>query len=312
MAKRRIGILAALLCLCICWVSCCALAASTADAKEPISPDTPCALTIRYCCDGAAFADVSVKLYKVAAISADFQYTPTPSFSDTGLILNGIQTTDEWNVIRSTLESYILGSSVASDCTAVTDAHGQASFSALLPGLYLAVAENPNQGCTFDPALISLPGLGEDGLWQYEIAVAAKPRIVPNETVQLQVLKLWQGDEGRADRPQSVRVEIFRNGVSYETVTLSQANNWSYSWQALDDGTSWMVVERDIPAGYTVTVTQRETAFVLTNTRLSDTPGTNDSPQTGDTSRILLATVLMYLSGIMLILLGIAGKRKRL
>ena len=64
-----------------------------------------------------------------------------------------------------------------------------------------------------------------------------------------------------------------------------------------------------MPAGYTMIVEERETSFVLTNTRPPDKP---DIPQTGDTTNIMLFFVLMNVSGIMLIILGIAGKRKRI
>ena len=163
--------------------------------------------------------------------------------------------------------------------------------------------------CTFEPALVALPGLGAEGLWQYDVAVAAKPDILtqPDADVEMKVLKLWKGDESRSDRPKSIEVEIFRNGESYETITLSAENNWSYTWTAKDDGTNWNVVERNIPEGYTMTVEERDTAFVLTNTR--STPGT-PPPVTGDSANIMLYVVLLFLSGSMLIILSIIGKRK--
>jgi hypothetical protein len=100
-------------------------------------------------------------------------------------------------------------------------------------------------------------------------------------------------------------------------VILPEENHWAYAWTAPDDGADWMVVERDVPAGYTVTVEERAASFVLTNTLISENPPEEDetepetSPKTGDTSNIMLYTMLMYGSGIILILLGISGKRKR-
>ena len=129
-----------------------------------------------------------------------------------------------------------------------------------------------------------------------------------DEEIEFKVLKLWKGDKGRSDRPQSIEVEIFRDGVSYQTVILSEENHWTFSWFAKDDGATWKVVERNVPTGYTMMVEERETSFVLTNTRPPDKP---DIPQTGDTTNIMLYFVLMNVSGIMLIILGIAGKRKR-
>ena len=318
MAKRRMGIIAFILCICLYLIPCQVQAASTSDAKEPISTNENCSLTISYCSGGIAFSELPVNLYKIADVSADYQYTLTSSFEKSNLILNGIQTVGEWNVIRSTLETYILANDITAGFNAKTDFEGKASFDALKPGLYLAITERIIQDETtyiFDSALIALPGLGADGLWQYQVDVTSKSEIIPpsrdDEEIELKVLKLWKGDGGSSARPTMIEIEIFRNGTSYQTATLSENNHWTYTWSTKDDGSDWKVVERNIPTGYTMTIEERETSFVLTNTLNRDVPDNPDSPQTGDTSNILLWVILMIVSGSMLIILGITGKRNR-
>jgi len=318
MAKRRMGIIAFILCICLYLIPCQVQAASTSDAKEPISTNENCSLTISYCSGGIAFSELPVNLYKIADVSADYQYTLTSSFEKSNLILNGIQTVGEWNVIRSTLETYILANDITAGFNAKTDFEGKASFDALKPGLYLAITERIIQDETtyvFDSALIALPGLSADGLWQYQVDITSKSEIIPpsrdDEEIELKVLKLWKGDGGRSARPATIEIEIFRNGTSYQTATLSENNHWTYTWSAKDDGSDWKVVERNIPTGYTMTIEERETSFVLTNTLNRDVPDNPDSPQTGDTSNILLWVILMIVSGSMLIILGITGKRNR-
>ena len=319
MAERRMGIIAFLFCLCLCLMSCCGQAASTADAKEAISPEKECALTLSYRCNGTAFEAVPVNLYRIADVSANYQYSLTEPFAAAGLELNGIASTSEWNEIRSTLEAYILAHDVEAACTARTDAQGQARFEGLEPGLYLAV-NGETENCRFDSALLALPGLGADGLWQYKLTAALKgeeiPPVEPDEEIELKLLKLWKGDDGQSDRPASIQAEIFRNGELYQTVTLSKENNWAYSWTAENDGASWNVTETDVPSGYVMTVEKRGTTFILTNTMPSDDPPGDDvppedSPKTGDSESALLYTVLMYVSGAVLVILGITGKRKR-
>jgi hypothetical protein len=186
--------------------------------------------------------------------------------------------------------------------------------------MYLAIVSQVEQDdlhYQFDSALIALPGLGPDGRWQYQVSVNAKgevlPPVDPDEEVELKVLKLWRGDEDRNDRPKSIEVEIFCDGISHETVILSEENNWAYSWSAKDDGSSWTVVERNVPQGYTMTVEERESTFVLTNTRTPTDPDDPvKPPQTGDTSNILLYVLFMIASGSMLIILGVTGKKSRL
>ena len=318
--NRKIGIIVFLLCFCFVFMPYQTLAASTSDAVEPIVPENECSLTVSYCYGETAFSGVQVKLYRIAEVTEDFKYTLTQQFEDSGLILDDIRTTGEWNVIRSTLEARVIAENIAPEFTSSTDKDGKASFSSLKTGMYLAIvgpAEQNGLICQFDSALVALPGLGQDGRWQYQVSVNAKgellPPVNPDEESELKVLKLWRGDEGRTDRPKSIEVEIFRNGISYKTVTLSDENNWVYSWSANDDGSSWTVVERNVPRGYTMTVEERGSTFVLTNTWTSthpNDPGT--PPQTGDTSNILLYVLLMIASGSMLIVFGVTGKKSRI
>ena len=316
MAKRRLEIISLLLFLCLCLMPCRVQAASTADAAAPLSPHEECALTLCYVYDGMALSEVPVKLYRVAEVSADFQYSLTDAFAATGLELNGIQSAGEWDAIRSTLEAYILSQGIEADAAGITDQEGKMAFAQLSTGLYLAISEDvvkEDGQYVFDAAMISLPGLGADGLWQYGVTVNCKaemlPPITPDEWKELRVLKLWKDEGKQGNRPNSIEVEIFCNGETYQTVTLSEENLWSYTWTVKQDGADWLVMERNVPEGYTVTVEERTEAFVLTNT-FSEEPTVED-PETGDRLPVLLYVVLLYVSGMALLLLGIIGKRKQ-
>ena len=319
MAKRRLGLIALLFCLCLCLMPCDAHAASYADAKELIDPAKDCRLSLIYSHESKAFKDLAIKLYKVASISADFEYSLTAPFQASGLELNGVQTQTEWKTITSTLEAHILANKLEASYRGTTDAAGALSFTGLKPGLYLVsaveVAED-DYSYIFDTTLIALPGLGDDGLWKYEPdPVKPKPGVLPpiggDSKTEYSVLKLWKGDRYHS-RPKSVGIEIYKDGEIYKSVTLSAENDWSYTWDTDDSRADWMVVERDIPVGYTVTVDERETTFVVTNSRIPDPyKPPHAPPKTGDSSNILLYLGLMYASGAALILLGIFAKRKR-
>jgi hypothetical protein len=314
MDKRRMKITLFLVFFCLCLLPLNASAKSTTDATEAILTEKECSLTVSCACDGMAFSDVNVNLYKIADVSSDFQYTPTSSFVDCGLSLNGIKTTSEWNVIKTTVESFIVANRIKADKAGSTNGEGIGTFEKLPTGLYLASfseAVNGDVKCRFQSALVSLPTLNSNNLWQYEIELNPKAELVPpTETEKsYKIVKLWKGDEGNIKRPVSVEVEIFKNGISYKTVSLSENNNWSYSWTAKDDGTEWTVIERNIPSGYTSTVYKRETSFVLTNTFISD-DYSESPPSTGDTSNVMFYAVIMILSGCVLIFLGAIGKKR--
>ena len=372
MAERRMAIIRCLLCLCLCF---ClptgqGMTASNVWAAESVSPQNPCTITLIYAHDGTAVSGVPVKLYRIADMTAGYRYALTSVFSASGLQLNGITSAGEWDVICSTLESYILSKGISADYTAFTDQNGVVSFQNLTQGLYLAQGGRTAQGgliYTFESALISVPGRGDDGGLQYQVTAVPKsqvslppgpddpppgPDVPPAEPenpptepddppsvkeVKYKILKLWKDDTEKDGRPDRIEVELFCDGEFCETVVLSEKNQWSYTWKA-KEGSSWTAAERNIPEGYTVTVGKRENTIILTNTLIpedpiedpsdenpenpdditdvpsGDTPeGNKESfdPKTGDTSNILLYVIMMYVSGSILILLGIAGKRKK-
>ena len=138
MSERRLGLISALICIFLCLAPLAAMAASTDEAKEFIDTDRKCTLSISYCYDGIPITDTAVKLYKIADISSDFQYSLTQSFEATKLALNGLRTKGEWNTVRTTLEAYITGYAIAEDHISYTDSNGQVCFESLDVGLYLA------------------------------------------------------------------------------------------------------------------------------------------------------------------------------
>lgn len=315
MIKKKLGIVILALCLCLCLMPICAQADFASDALEPIIPDKECSLTISYAYGETALSGVQVGLYKIADVSADFKYTLTQAFDNSGLTLSGIKNEGEWEVIRSTLEAIIIAEGIDADRVASTDTNGQAFFDALGTGIYLATTAPITDGkhqYIFDSAIFLLPSLGQDGMWQYDVTVNPKGELLPpidsDEEIELKVTKLWKNDNGKTGRPTSIDVEIFCDGESFKKVVLSKENNWSYSWSGKDDGSVWTVVERNVPKGYTMTVENKNSTFVLTNTYNTISPD-GDPPKTGDTSNIMLYILLMTLSGIMLIILGVVRKR---
>lgn len=320
MKNKNIPLIVFLVFFCFHLISLGVFAASTEDAAEPIIIENECSLTISYRYGETSFKDVEVKLYRIAEVSEELLYTLTEPFEPTGLIINGINSTSEWNVVRSTLEAHIVADNVEPSAVLSTDENGLVCFEHLKTGMYLATVGQVTQDelvCRFETVLVSLPDLDRNGSWNYQVSVNAKaeamPPVEPDEVIELKVLKLWRGDDGRNDRPKTIEVEIFRDGLSVETVFLSEDVNWSYSWTAKDDGAVWSVVERNVPEGYAMTVESRQNSFVLTNTRITPTPDDpTKPPQMGETVNVMLYVLLMVVSGALLIALGVTRKRTSL
>lgn len=299
------------ICLCLFMLPCTAYAASTADAKEPIETTKDCSMTLNYVHNQTAFPNLNVQVYHIATVSSDFQYTLTDDFASTNLTVNGVSSTNEWDAMRTTLESYVIANGLSADYEYRTDSNGRVKIENLTPGLYFIMPiQFANDGAYyyFDSALVALPGLGNDGKWQYDISVKPKPEIdIPTgDDEEYKVVKLWRDNGHQEKRPSNIDVDIICNGKVVETVVLSAENNWSYSWTAEDNGDKWQVTERNLPEGYVMTVEEHTTSFTIINT----IPGTPDIPQTGDTSNTGLYVMLMCVSGLLLVILGVTAKRK--
>ena len=108
--------------------------------------------------------------------------------------------------------------------------------------------------------------------------------------IDVRVSKVWYGAD--VTHPTSVKIVLYRDGVEYDTVTLSADNNWTYTWKELTDEFQWTVDEPSVPSGYVKHIRRNEYNFTVYNTHV-------DNPKTGD---------FTDLAGMFLmVLLGVAG-----
>lgn len=77
------------------------------------------------------------------------------------------------------------------------------------------------------------------------------------------VTKLWKNDDA-ANRPSSITINVLNNGEVSSQITLSEANDWIYSWKTSSG--NWDVEEVNVPAGYTSSVSRSGNDFTITNT----------------------------------------------
>ena len=109
------------------------------------------------------------------------------------------------------------------------------------------------------------------------------------ETTSWTVNKLWE-DSGNAAglRPGSVTIELLRNGVLADTVTLNEANGWTYTWEKLEkldqNGAEFVytVKEHYVP-GYSHQYSGSGAALTITNTYQPELPPSLPDPNDPDT-----------------------------
>lgn len=98
--------------------------------------------------------------------------------------------------------------------------------------------------------------------------------------------KVWKDFGHEGSRPQSIKVGLYVKGVLQQTAVLNSLNSWSATWPVAK-ASDCTVSEIDAPSGYTVEVTNKGSAYTITNTYKEElTPIPDDdvpksAPQTG-------------------------------
>ncbi len=292
-----------------------------AFAAGSIDLSRACGLTISYEDNGVPLAGAAFSIYLVATVDEYGELTETEEFDAFNVNIRG-KNDDAWKALASTLEGYALRDGLAPAASGITDSSGRVSFPAgeraLTPGLYLVLgARHRQNGWIYDaqPAMVLLPALDmEANDWLYDVAVSPKHDSRPepvDDTLTRKVLKVWKDEGHEAERPRAVTVQLLRDGVVYDTATLSARNNWRCTWEDLDAAYRWIVVE-EAPGGYTVTITREGVTFVVTNTwggpgiPVNPTPGPDGLPQTGQT---WWPVPLLIAVGLLLVVMGLLRRR---
>ena len=294
---------------CFCLLTLLLVIAQPITAAAAFDSQAPCSLTLHYSKEDTDFADLEIKIYRVAAFESNGNYALTGDFAQYPVKIHNIQSQLEWRQSIQALISYVEADAIAPLTTKITDAKGIANFEHLSTGLYLVQGVEVTVGKAqfwFQPFLVFLPTMDETTGYDYHMEV--KPKAGNSATGHhYKVVKLWKDSGNQANRPTAVTVEILKDGVLHETVVLNEQNNWSYSWEAEDLTNRWTVAEKNVPAGYQVAVSSQWGVFTITN-EYPSSPG--EPPKTGDSTPLWLYIILMCASGTALVVLAVPRKRE--
>ena len=276
--KRALALLAAVLCL----------LTSVAQAAGSIDLTRKPTLTLTYRDGKTALSGAKFSIYRVADADETGELTVRSEFDEFDLDIRG-KNDRRWREMAQTLESYVLRRELTPADSGKTDKTGMLTFpmqgKTLAAGLYLVIGERHTQGGNdydAEPFFVLLPTQDlENNEWVYDVSANVKFGKTPvpddGDTVTRKVLKVWDDDDAEDSRPQEITVELLRNGKVYDTVKLSEKNNWRYTWLDLDADTRWSVTEKTV-SGYTVSITREGITFVVTNTKKPERTDTPDTP----------------------------------
>ena len=262
---------AAMLLGCLMLAASLGLAASAAGA---IDTGRTSSLTLRLGDDNEPYSGAEFAIYRVADISAGAGFTLTGTFADYPVTVNGL-TSSGWRALAQTLAVYVELDAITPLRTGTTGADGRVTFAGLKPGLYLAVLYEPYEHNghedIVEPALVSLPSIGADGEWDYDVEANCKYECdyMLEELISYKIKKVWVDGGALSSRP-SITVALLRDGKIYDTAVLNAANGWEHEWTDLDAEYDWSAMELNVPGGYTVTVELEGRVFTITNTKGGD------------------------------------------
>ena len=297
--SRRRSVLRLAAGLCTALLTLMLLPCVQADTNAYLKPDQTASLTVQHITQGIAF-----RLYRVADVDSTIAFTPVKPFDRYSIAFRRDMTAAQWQILANTLASYATADSLVPLAEATTDEAGEIRWSGLKAGLYLITGQGydvEDNVVTINPTLITLPNQQEDGWWQDDVTISPKWGMQPIDRISLQVMKIWDDEGSAVIRPESITVELYGDGVLVDTIILSQANNWRYTWTGLDNRITWTVVERSIPEEYKVTIDQQGDTVIITNNAPSMTTPVPDLPQTGQT---WWPVPLLALAGMALFILG--------
>ncbi len=282
-------------------------AATTTQDTTPLDFETFGSLTISYTYTDEngnthVLEDVEFRLYQVALLTEDFYlekiapfedfYIPDYLFADQSLL---IETCDS-------LEHYI--DSNAFTPYEIVHTNGIGAVSVFLEsGLYYIDAqlfwEDETTGeavsAYYSTPFLVLIGAYDEAEDAYIYTYDAMPKISMMNlawdddegyyTHSLTVHKEWENTAGTA-LPTEIKVQLYCDGCTddehTEIVTLNAANDWSYTWDALDASHTWAVREvselEHYETSYALTVEGGQYAAVITNSYTPPPPTPTATP----------------------------------
>ena len=237
-------------------------------------------LTVYHAPESTPAKDVKFSAYKVADMDENVKFVLSGDFTQYKdvIVLDGL-TNPEYEKLGETLKGFVDRDKIKPTATATTDASGKAEFGNIDQGLYLVLGEKysrDNKTYYFQPALVCVPTLDENGAWLYDVEIT--PKFTTEDLDRLKVIKVWTGIAPR--RGLQIEVDILCDGEIYDTLVLSAENDWQAEIENLEAGHEWSVAERSVSRDeWRVTVTKNLYLYEVENRGVPITPDDEPTPQ---------------------------------
>lgn len=306
---------------CICLALAFLLLSVQVFASAPIDTLAEASLVLRYAYDEVPIEGAVFDIYRLASVDKDGSFALVGAFADYPISIKE-QTVEGWNDLAYTLKGYAQADDLAPTCTLISDGIGAAAEDGLEPGLYLVIGDKRTVGrvtYSVQPTIVSLPALEQDE-WVYDVTIYPKASAEetpddPELTVTRKVLKVWDDQENAEKRPEEIVIRLLCDGDDYDTVHLTEKNDWRYTWEELPkygrDRTKleWTVVEESVE-GYSVKVEQEGITFLVTNTNPGIKPPVDPGGDLPKTGQLWWPVPMLICAGLLFLIVGVARRRR--
>lgn len=284
----------------------------TVFAAGSIDMSRSTGITIGVVYDKVPVAGMAFGAIRVSTVDETGELTVLNRFSKFASDLDIRGKNDEaWQEMAQILELELYTwEDVTLDAVAKTDESGIARFDNLPKGLYLIVSEGVEQDgyvYTTAPFFVNLPEQDlKSNSWNYDIVANAKPEQNPVRD-DYTVEKVWKDSCHPGGRPQSITVELLRDGQVYDTITLPEGGRWQHTWENLDVNHKWTVREKAV-SGYSEPEIKKDgNIFTITNT--CNKPVGSTSPGLPQTGQLWWPVPILLLAGLALVVVGLIRRR---
>lgn len=215
--------------------------------------------------EGVTLEGLEWDIYRVGSRSGD-EFILEGEFADYPVVIDDF-TAEAMNLTAKTLENYAVLDKLTPMASGETNENGTLTFDALQEGLYLVSGQILTIGnTTYVPSTI-LFEIGEEGA-SYDLN--AYPKIIYRTNSAMvtnyAVKKIWEFSiNNEVELPEEITIEVYCDRELYDTVVLSEENNWTHSWMGEED-CEWRVKEINLPEGCTVKYDFGETQYAIVNT----------------------------------------------
>ena len=241
-------------------------------------------LITRYRIHNQPVSEVAFSVYHIASVDkSDFQkFYLDEAYSKYQLDLDIDDDVEKAVNLAKLLESYAIRDRLVPVETLRTDQEGEIHFSGLTYGVYLLSGQSRvlnHERYTPVPVLFVFPYHTSDGSIHNSLTANVKYEVV-TEPITQRVLINWVEDDIIRDtqRPGSVIIQLLRDGVVADEVSVGKDMGWTYTWENLDPYHTWSLIQKGVPSIYQTSASQTGITYTFTNAAW----GAVKPPQTTD------------------------------